>query len=136
MMRIYVGVTNRTSDIKATNTYRVSKIMTVNYFLNKINIFNFKLNFLNIFFIFQYPDFDTNSFKNDIAIIKLDKDIVESDSVSYICLNKNTETMPSTDVFAVGWGFTENNFYRGKISKLIFIKFLKTSLNSTINLKI
>lgn len=87
MMRVYVGVTNRTSDISPVNTYRVAKITS-------------------------YPNFDTNSFKNDLSIIKLERDIVETDYLSYICLDRHTNTQPNTDVYAVGWGFTDTNFYK------------------------
>lgn len=33
--------------------------------------------------------------------------------MGYICLTKDSILDPGTDVYAVGWGFTNNNFYAG-----------------------
>ncbi|CAF0786128.1 unnamed protein product [Brachionus calyciflorus] len=87
MMRVYVGVNTRSTDITAENTYRVEAVL-------------------------EHPNFDQNTFKNDLAIIKLDRDVTTSDALNFICVPSETITDPGTDLYAVGWGFTENNFYR------------------------
>ncbi|RNA11624.1 transmembrane protease serine 11D [Brachionus plicatilis] len=87
MMRVYVSVNTRSTDITAENTYRVESII-------------------------EYPNFDQSTFKNDISIIKLDRDVIDSENLNYICVPTETNTNPGTDLYAVGWGFTENNFYR------------------------
>lgn len=43
--------------------------------------------------------------------------MVENENLNYICIPDETNTNPGTDLYAVGWGFTENNFYRGKINR-------------------
>lgn len=68
------------------------------------------------FFFVKYPNFDTNSFKNDLSIIKLERDVVETDYLNYICLDRHTNTRANADVYAVGWGFTDTNFYKGRLT--------------------
>jgi len=36
-------------------------------------------------------------------------------------LKRNTETSPGKDVYAIGWGFTENSYYRAS-DKLMQVK--------------
>lgn len=67
---------------------------------------------------FKHPNFDASTFKNDLAILQLDQDVMLSDSVGYICVNPETNTLAGTDLFAVGWGFTEKNFFSGKFDSL------------------
>ena len=61
----------------------------------------------------KYPNFDAVSFKNDLTIIQLERDITESEDNGYICIKKNTITNPGTNVYAIGWGFTEKNQFKG-----------------------
>lgn len=87
MIRIYIGVSKRSTDVNAKTTFQASRILS-------------------------YPGFDQNSFKNDISIITLDRDVEESNEIGFICLEKVTRTSPGTKVYAVGWGFTSNNWFR------------------------
>ena len=43
----------------------------------------------------------------------MERDIIETDDNGYICVKKNTVTNPGTLVYAVGWGFTDKNFFKG-----------------------
>lgn len=36
-------------------------------------------------------------------------------------MDRDTNTDPDTDVYAVGWGFTETNFYKGNLKYLAVI---------------
>lgn len=104
MMRVYVGVTTRSTDVNYQDTYRVLSIKS-------------------------YPNFDGNSFQNDLTILELDKDVAESESVGYICLTKDSQLDPGNDVYAVGWGFTNNNFYAASDS-LMQVKFQVQSVKT------
>ena len=48
-----------------------------------------------------------NDYTNDLTLIKLKRDVVESDQVSFICLSKNTNINVGTSLIAVGWGYTD-----------------------------
>jgi len=88
MLRIYVGVSKRSSDISLRTTYTATRVLS-------------------------YPGFDENTFKNDITIITLDRDVDWTDpAVGFICLDRVTQTSPGTQVYAVGWGFTEKNWFK------------------------
>ncbi len=112
MMRVYVGVSRRSTDENSSNTFGVVKILqviskfiyTFFFFYNELKVFNQK-----------YPDFDPNSFKNDITILTLDRDVEVSDNVGFICLDQHTNINPGTQVYAVGWGFTEKNWFKGNL---------------------
>ncbi|CAH1777788.1 unnamed protein product [Owenia fusiformis] len=57
--------------------------------------------------MFVHPDFDGDSFDNDIAVILLDKNAILSDSVQPCCIEE--DLMPEgTDCFVTGWGTTQN----------------------------
>ncbi len=89
MLRVYVGITTRSKDISPEATYRVAKIIT-------------------------YPNFDSATFKNDLAILELEQDVPSNnENVGFLCLNEQTNTRTGTDLYAVGWGFTEKNFFTG-----------------------
>jgi hypothetical protein len=47
--------------------------------------------------------------------------VEENDFTSFICLNRNTDVLPGKDVYAIGWGFTENTFFRAS-DKLMQVK--------------
>ena len=67
-------------------------------------------NFNKIFFAYkkkQHYDFDLGTFKNDIALIRLDRDVVKSEKNGFACLTKSTQVTPGDSVSAVGWGYTE-----------------------------
>lgn len=91
MIRIYVGVTKQSTDKTAARTYGVTKVL-------------------------MHPEFDSVTFKNDIAIITLDRDVPESIETGYLCVDEVTPTNPGTKVYAIGWGFTEKNWYKASDS--------------------
>jgi len=92
MIRIYVGISTRSTDISPLNTYKAAKIIS-------------------------HPDFNENSYKNDLSIVILDRDVDWTDpAVSFICLDRVTQTSPGTVVYAVGWGFTEKNWFKASDS--------------------
>ena len=62
----------------------------------------------------KHYDFDLSTFKNDIAIIRLDRDVVKSYKSGYVCLTKSSQVAPSDTVTAVGWGYTEFSRNQGK----------------------
>jgi hypothetical protein len=62
---------------------------------------------------FQFPGFNENTFQNDLTLITLDRDVETSDDVSFICVSNQSNIIPGTQVYAVGWGFTEGNFFKG-----------------------
>jgi hypothetical protein len=59
----------------------------------------------------KYPGFEIDTFKNDVTLIKLDRDVTfdNNDNINVICMNDEANTTPGTDVYAVGWGFTSKN---------------------------
>lgn len=97
MIRIYVGVDKRSADINDKTTFRAARILS-------------------------HPNFDTSSFKNDITLITLDRDVEETNETGYICVEKVTRTNPGTKVYAVGWGFTAKNWFRAS-DKLMQVSF-------------
>lgn len=49
-------------------------------------------------------------------MIKLDRDIEQSDYVRFICLTKTeSQVVPGDTIYAIGWGYTENSRNQGKI---------------------
>lgn len=91
MMRIFVGINKRSTDINQNNTYYAIKILS-------------------------FPGFNENTFQNDLTLITLDRDVEVTDDVGFICLSNSTNTAPGTQVYAVGWGFTEGNFFKASDS--------------------
>jgi len=83
MMRVYVGVHNRDTDINALNTYYVTRII-------------------------RHPKFNQATFENDIAIIKLDREVEISKNVDFLCFDKQVPVEYGESLYAIGWGFTEN----------------------------
>ena len=41
-----------------------------------------------------------------MSILKLDRDVAESEEIGYICISNSTYTAPGADLYAIGWGFT------------------------------
>jgi len=59
----------------------------------------------------------------------LDRDVEESSAVGFLCVEQTTQTAPGTKVYAVGWGFTENNWFKAT-DKLMQVSFpIKTKEN-------
>lgn len=54
-----------------------------------------------------HNDFNPNTYKNDIALIRLDRSVIQSDTIQMLCLPRFTSyTYPqvNTTVIAIGWG--------------------------------
>ena len=81
-------------------------------YLKILNKKGLRLIYRRIIF-YQHPNFDGNTFQNDLTILQLDRDVEESDDVGFICVNSNTKTEPGTSVYAIGWGFTEGQMFKG-----------------------
>ena len=70
------------------------------------------------FCVLKYPNFDTGTFQNDLSIIKLTQDVPESETVNFLCLTNKTSVQPGSSVYAVGWGYTLENFSSGTLVPL------------------
>ena len=101
MMRIYVGINDHLTDINVNTTFYASDIRIVLLFELHLKIFIF---FKLINFIVKHEHFnpDPSSLFNDIAIIRLNKPVILSENVSYICLRNNVDISPGQTVYAVG----------------------------------
>ena len=113
MMRIFVGINKRSTDISPNNTYYAVKVLSVreNFLIKIQKTFKTLIILINSL---KFPGFNENTFQNDLTLITLDRDVELSDDVSFICVSNKSETSPGTAVYAVGWGFTESNFFKGK----------------------
>ena len=58
--------------------------------------------------------FDPETFKNDLALVKLDRDVKLSSQVGFVCVTKSTQVTPGESIFAIGWGYKENSRNQGK----------------------
>ena len=47
------------------------------------------------------------TFKNDLALIRLDRDVLLNNQVGFICLTKATQVEPGDVIYAIGWGYTD-----------------------------
>ena len=73
-----------------------------------------------LFFYIKHKDFDTTTFKNDLALIRLDRDVDEMDGkVGYVCLSNTAQVHPGDTIYAIGWGYTEKSRNQG--FKFIFV---------------
>ncbi|CAF0959695.1 unnamed protein product [Brachionus calyciflorus] len=81
MLRIYIGLHDR-NDINEKNVYSVESII-------------------------MHERFDPITFKNDVAIIRLDRDVQSSYEIGFACLGKLNQVQPGDTVYAIGWGYTE-----------------------------
>lgn len=61
----------------------------------------------------KFPNFDENTFENDISLIQLDRDVGFTDTINAICLNGQGFLRPGENVIAVGWGFTAGSAKKG-----------------------
>ena len=59
--------------------------------------------------------------KNDIAIIKLDRDVVKSENNGFVCITKSSQVAPGEAVTAVGWGYTEFSRNQGLFLFMIYL---------------
>lgn len=78
-IRVFIGVHNLKSDINSNTTFNVS---------------DFKI----------HENYNTQSFENDIAIMRLSRSVVLSDTVNFICVEKNIITNEGDTFIVVGWG--------------------------------
>ncbi|CAF0965524.1 unnamed protein product [Rotaria magnacalcarata] len=56
-----------------------------------------------------HNDFNPNTYKNDIALIRLDRSVTQSDTIQMLCLPRFTSyayPQVNTTVMAIGWGHT------------------------------
>jgi secreted trypsin-like serine protease len=56
-----------------------------------------------------HNDFNPNTYKNDIALIRLDRTVIQSDTIQMLCLPRFTSYIyppVNTTVIAIGWGHT------------------------------
>jgi len=54
----------------------------------------------------SHPKYDSNNQMNDIALIKLDKDIIFNNKISPVCLPKGRKPVQNTYGIVTGWGTT------------------------------
>lgn len=81
MMKIVIGVHDR-SEMTEKNVYGVESVI-------------------------MHERFDPITFKNDIAIIRLDRDVQTSYEIGFVCLGKLNQVQAGDTVYAIGWGYTE-----------------------------
>jgi hypothetical protein len=113
MLRLYIGVHDRLNDISTNKIYGVEKITIVILFCRILNI---KESISRTWFLFfeKHKDFDTTTFKNDLALIKLDRDVDEVEGkVGYACLSNQAHVHPGDIIYAIGWGYTEKSRNQG-----------------------
>ncbi|KRT82249.1 Trypsin, partial [Oryctes borbonicus] len=67
-----------------------------------------------------HPEYDSRTYKNDIALIRLRKSAQISDSVSPICLpiTVDEQTFDFKNFTVIGWGGTENSFHSSILLKV------------------
>uniref|UniRef100_A0A671T0M7 trypsin n=1 Tax=Sinocyclocheilus anshuiensis TaxID=1608454 RepID=A0A671T0M7_9TELE len=60
--------------------------------------------------VYNHPDFSISNYDNDIALLKLDKPITESDAVNPVTFQRESSSDPeeSDVVETAGWGFLNN----------------------------
>ncbi|CAF1276743.1 unnamed protein product [Rotaria sordida] len=66
-------------------------------------------NLFSIRKVILHNDFNPNTYKNDIALIRLDRSIIQSDTIQILCLPRFTSyiyPLVNTTVIAIGWGHT------------------------------
>lgn len=83
MMRLYIGIHDRSKDINNETTFYADKIIS-HEFYNTIS--------------FQ---------RNDIALIKLKTRVKFSQNVGWICLDKEVSAKNGDSLITIGWGYTE-----------------------------
>jgi len=88
VLKIFVGLHNSSATPSASDIYSVSAIHI-------------------------HPGLDQSMFRNDVAVVKLNKSLIFSDKVSTVCLPSanSHETLYGKDVVALGWGFTEEGTF-------------------------
>lgn len=67
----------------------------------------------------KHQDFDPVTFKNDLALIRLDREIDHSNHVGFVCLTGRMhggQVMPGDTIYAIGWGYTEKSKNQGKLN--------------------
>ena len=114
-MRVYLGIHRRSTDVTKETTFYAEKVISVSRPQSAIAIIGLFGNDFSFFSRSQYPNFDTGTFQNDLSIIKLNQDVPESETVNFLCLTNNTSIQPGSSVYAVGWGYTLENFSSGKL---------------------
>jgi hypothetical protein len=68
----------------------------------------------------KHKDFDTTTFKNDLALIKLDRDVEEIEGkVGYACLSNQAHVHPGDIIYAIGWGYTEKSRNQGLLHSFV-----------------
>ena len=90
MMKIRVGIHDRYTDSTPENTYGVERIIIVFKFV----LLKLRNSFINIKNLLKHYGFDIGTFKNDIALIRLDRDVKRSVKTNFICLSKNAKVVP------------------------------------------
>jgi integrin beta 3 len=89
---------------------------------NPIDIFNIEIrigltnlndvtdeNLFSIRKIILHNDFNPNTYRNDIALIRLDRSVIQSDTIQMLCLPRFTSYIyppVNSTVIAIGWGHT------------------------------
>lgn len=66
-------------------------------------------NLFSIRKIILHRDFNSNTYKNDIALIRLDRSVIQSDTIQMLCLPRFTSYLyppVNSTVIAIGWGHT------------------------------
>lgn len=68
---------------------------------------------MTFIFLIKHPKWDENTYLNDIAIFKLEKDVNLNNKIQLACLpNVNLTSYPTSNndpLYAVGWGITYLN---------------------------
>jgi hypothetical protein len=99
MMRLYIGIHDRSKDINNDTTYYVDKIVSHEFY-------------------------NTMSFQqNDIALIKLKTKVKQSQNVGWICLDKGVSAENGDSLVTIGWGYTENKIDCKKFGLLLIVNY-------------
>jgi len=109
-MRIYIGVHDRMKDIKPDKVYGVEQVIVVSdlSFSNSLSVQSFHF-LLKI----KHSGFDLTTFKNDLALIRLDREVSRSEKNGFACLTKANQVTPGDSIYAIGWGYTEKSRNQG-----------------------
>lgn len=110
MMRIYIGVHDRMKDIKPDKVYGVEQVIVVSH-LTYYNILS--ATFFDVLFELKHSGFDLTTFKNDLALIRLDREVSRSEKNGFACLTKTNQVAPGDSIYAIGWGYTEKSRNQG-----------------------
>lgn len=67
--------------------------------------------------VINHPEYDSWSMVNDIALLKLERDVTCTDEINFVSLDDGTYSTPGTTVKVAGWGALFYGYSYGTISQ-------------------